>query len=168
MTSPLPAGGTAKAQRRDAFSRFLLLHSTIDQRRLPVQRSVRPFLNSGIALAAAGAVALAPITTSAAAWQSVALPHISTSQIHLTAVIAPADVDALVANLNAAMNSASAAATVLVYSAGDTLTSALDTAATLTGTMWDNLIAPQQPAQPSRRCSSPSKSHRLADLSSSP
>ncbi len=106
-----------------------------------MQRSVRPFLNSGIALAAAGAVALAPIIAPPTARHPVALPHVSTSQIHLAAAIAPADVDALVANLNAAMNSASATATVLVDSAGDTLTSALDTAARLTGTMWDNLIA---------------------------
>ncbi|WP_141564248.1 hypothetical protein [Mycolicibacterium palauense] len=61
--------------------------------------------------------------------------------MELTAAINPADVTALIDNLNAALQSASTTVTGLVATPGQTLASALGSAATLNDTLWDGLIA---------------------------
>ena len=67
----------------------------------------RPRINPGIALGVAGAVAFAPLLAGAPVHPAtLSIPHISAPAITLSAVINPADIDALIANLNGALDSA--------------------------------------------------------------
>ena len=68
------------------------------------------------------------------------LPQVSAPRLELTAAINPADVTALINNLNAALQSASTTVTGLVGTPGQTLANALGSAATLNDSLWDGLI----------------------------
>ncbi|RAV12325.1 hypothetical protein DQP55_11905 [Mycolicibacterium sp. GF69] len=68
------------------------------------------------------------------------LPQVSVPRLELTAAINPADVTALINNLNAALQSASTTVTGLVGAPGQTLANALGSAATLNDSLWDGLI----------------------------
>lgn len=103
--------------------------------------SVRSYLNAGIAFTAASTIALTPLITPPGAHQQLALPHVSASQIELAAAINPADIAALVANLNAAMSSVTSTVTSVVDASGNTLAGALNTAARLNSSLWDGLIS---------------------------
>jgi hypothetical protein len=105
-----------------------------------VELSIRSYLNAGIAVTAATAVALSPVVVSPAGPRHLDLPHVSVAQIDLAAVINPADIAALVANLNAAMGSVSSTVTSVVATSGQTLAGALNAAAGLNNTVWDGLI----------------------------
>ncbi len=103
--------------------------------------SVRSYLNAGIALTAASAIALTPVVISPSGGPlHLPTPYISTSEVHLAAAISPADVAALVSNLDAAMGSVTATVSALVDGSGQTLTDALRTAAGLNDNLWDGLI----------------------------
>lgn len=106
-----------------------------------VELSARPYLKLGIAATMAGAIALSPIVIAEQhQLASPAIPHVTVSQMHLAAAITPADIAALVANLNDAMAAAGSTVTSVIDSAGHTLTGALTTAAGLNETVWDGLI----------------------------
>lgn len=106
-----------------------------------VELSARPYLKLGIAATMAGAIALSPIVIAEQhQLASPAIPHVTVSQMHLTAAITPADVAALVANLNDAMAAAGSTVNSVIDSTGHTLTGALTTAAGLNDTVWDGLI----------------------------
>ncbi len=102
--------------------------------------SARSYLTAGMALTTASAIAFTPLVTPHPAPRDIALPHISTSTIQLTALITPADIEALINNLNTAANSVSSTATSLVGVPGQTLIGALNSAVALNNTLWDGLI----------------------------
>ena len=102
--------------------------------------SVRSYLTAGVALTAASAIALTPVVVSPGGVHSLPVPHVSASQVHLTAAINPADVAALVGNLNAAMGSVTSTVSSLVDASGQSLADALNSAAGLNNTLWDGLI----------------------------
>lgn len=102
----------------------------------------RPRLNPGIALGVAGAVAFAPLLAGAPVHPAtISRPHISAPAVTLTAVINPADIDALIANLNGALDSAGSTVAGIVGIPGQTLASALNTAAGLNNSLWDQLTS---------------------------
>ena len=99
----------------------------------------RPYLTAGVALTTATAIAFAPVMAPTPA-PSLELPRFSTSEVHLTALINPADVAALVANLNAAMSGVGATVTSVVANGGQTLTGALSSAVAVNDNVWNGLI----------------------------
>lgn len=102
----------------------------------------RPRINPGIALGVAGAVAFAPLLAGAPVHPAtISLPHISAPAVTLSAVINPADIDALIANLNGALDSAGSTVAGIVGIPGQTLASALNTAAGLNNSLWDQLTS---------------------------
>ncbi|MBU8821465.1 MULTISPECIES: hypothetical protein [Mycolicibacterium] len=103
--------------------------------------SARSYLTAGMALTTASAIAFTPLVSPHASPHGIALPHISTSTVQLTALITPADIGALINNLNTAANSVSSTATSLVGVPGQTLVGALNSAVALSNTLWDGLIA---------------------------
>lgn len=105
-----------------------------------MELSARSYLNAGIALTAASAIALTPVVVSPNSPLHLPVPHISASQVQLAAAINPADVAALVSNLNAAMGSVTSTVSSLVSNSGQTLAGALNSAAGLNNTLWDGLI----------------------------
>lgn len=104
-----------------------------------MELSVRPYMNAGIALTAAGAIALTPVAVSPER-TSFSVPHASAAEIQLAATVTPADVAALVANLDTAMAAATSTIGSLVDAPSHTLSSALQSAAGLNNTVWDGLI----------------------------
>lgn len=70
------------------------------------------------------------------------VPYASVSEIHLAAAIWPADVAALVANLDAVIGSITATVTSMVDASVTPLTGALTSAAALNDNLWDGLIRP--------------------------
>lgn len=105
-----------------------------------MELSVRSYLNVGIALTAASAIALAPVAVSPSAQPHISLPRVTAAEIHLAAAINPADVAALVANLSTAMGSVTSTVTGVLDGSTHTLSSALHTAAGLNANLWDGLI----------------------------
>ncbi len=105
-----------------------------------MELSARSYLTAGIALTAASAIALTPVVVSPNSAFQLPVPHIAASQVQLAAAINPADVAALVSNLNAAMGSVTSTVSSLVDSSGQTLAGALNSAAGLNNTLWDGLI----------------------------
>ena len=104
--------------------------------------TARPRINPGIALGVAGAVAFAPLLAGAPVHPStISLPHISTPAITLSAVVNPADIDALIANLNGALDSAGSTVAGVVGIPGQTLASVLNTAAGLNNSLWSQLTS---------------------------
>lgn len=102
----------------------------------------RPRINPGIALGVAGAVAFAPLLAGAPVHPAtISIPHISAPAITLSAVINPADIDALIANLNGALDSAGSTVAGIVGIPGQTLASALNTAAGLNNSLWSQLTS---------------------------
>lgn len=105
-----------------------------------MELSVRSYLNAGIALTAASAIALAPVAVSPSAQPHISLPRVTAAEIHLAAAINPADVAALVTNLSTAMGSVTSTVTGVLDGSTHTLSSALHTAAGLNANLWDGLI----------------------------
>lgn len=104
--------------------------------------TARPRINPGIALGVAGAVAFAPLLAGAPVHPAtISLPHISTPAITLSAVVNPADIDALIANLNGALDSAGSTVAGVVGIPGQTLASVLNTAAGLNNSLWSQLTS---------------------------
>ncbi|MDX1886825.1 hypothetical protein [Mycolicibacterium sp. 120270] len=94
-----------------------------------------------MALTAAGAIALTPLTIPSTAPANIAVPHAAAPPtIELAAAISPADIKALINNLNSAMNAVSATVTTAIGAPGQTLADALNSAVTLNTTLWDTLI----------------------------
>lgn len=106
-----------------------------------MELSVRPYVNASIAATLAGAIALSPIVVTDHRVPTPVVPRVTISQMHLAAAISPADVAALVANVQAAMGATADTVTSVVDAAGNTLTGTLHTAAGLSDTVWDGLIA---------------------------
>lgn len=104
--------------------------------------TARPRINPGIALGVAGAVAFAPLLAGAPVHPAtISLPHISTPAITLSAVVNPADIDTLIANLNGALDSAGSTVADVVGIPGQTLASVLNTAAGLNNSLWSQLTS---------------------------
>lgn len=103
--------------------------------------SARSYLTAGMALTTASATAFATLISPQSVPHSLELPRISTSTIELKALITPADIAALINNLNIAVSSVSSTATSLVGVPGQTLAGALNSAAALNNTLWNGLIA---------------------------
>lgn len=94
-----------------------------------------------LALTTAAALTLTPLVLPPPTTPlHLSLPHVSAPRLELTAAINPADVTALINNLNAALQSASTTVTGLVGTPGQTLANALGSAATLNDSLWDGLI----------------------------
>lgn len=94
-----------------------------------------------LALTTAAALTLTPLVLPPSTTPlHLSLPQVSAPRLELTAAINPADVTALINNLNAALQSASITVTGLVGAPGQTLANALDSAATLNNSLWDGLI----------------------------
>lgn len=106
-----------------------------------MELSVRPYVNASIAATLAGAIAFSPIVVTDHRVPAPVVPRVTISQMHLAAAISPADVAALVANVQAAMGATADTVTSVVDAAGNTLTGTLHTAAGLSDTVWDGLIA---------------------------
>lgn len=104
-----------------------------------MELSARSYLTAGVALTAATAIAFTPVLAPTSA-PTLELPRVSVSEVHLAAVINPADVEALVANLHAAMSGVGATVTSLVANADQTLTGALNSAVAVNDNVWDGLI----------------------------
>lgn len=68
-----------------------------------MELSTRPYLNAGMALTTATAIAFAPMALHNPPALHLPMPHITVPDIALTSKITSADVKALVANLDAAM-----------------------------------------------------------------
>ncbi|KKF03834.1 hypothetical protein [Mycolicibacterium obuense] len=94
-----------------------------------------------LALTTAAALTLTPLVLPPPTTpMHLSLPQVSAPRLELIAAINPADVTALINNLNAALQSASTTVTGLVGTPGQTLANALDSAATLNNSLWDGLI----------------------------
>lgn len=94
-----------------------------------------------LALTTAAALTLTPLVLPPPTTPlHLSLPQVSAPRLELTAAINPADVTALINNLNAALQSASTTVTGLVGAPGQTLANALGSAATLNDSLWDGLI----------------------------
>lgn len=94
-----------------------------------------------LALTTAAALTLTPLVLPPPTTPlHLSLPQVSAPRLELTAAINPADVTALINNLNAALESASTTVTGLVGAPGQTLANALGSAATLNDSLWDGLI----------------------------
>ncbi|MAS07764.1 MAG: hypothetical protein CL534_24180 [Ahrensia sp.] len=94
-----------------------------------------------LALTTAAALTLTPLVLPPPTTPlHLSLPQVSAPRLELTAAITPADVTALINNLNAALQSASTTVTGLVGTPGQTLANALGSAATLNDSLWDGLI----------------------------
>lgn len=94
-----------------------------------------------LALTTAAALTLTPLVLPPPTTPlHLSLPQVSAPRLELTAAINPADVTALINNLNAALQSASSTVTGLVGAPGQTLANALGSAATLNDSLWDGLI----------------------------
>lgn len=107
-----------------------------------LEPSPAPRINPGIALGVAGAVAFAPLLAGAPVHPAtLSIPHISAPAITLSAVINPADIDALIANLNGALDSAGSTVAGIVGMPGQTLASVLSTAAGLNNSLWSQLAS---------------------------
>lgn len=104
-----------------------------------MELSARSYLTAGVALTTAAAIAFTPVLPPTSA-PTLELPRVSVSEVHLAAVINPADVEALVANLHAAMSGVGATVTSLVANADQTLTGALNSAVAVNDNVWDGLI----------------------------
>lgn len=102
--------------------------------------TARSAMPTGLALTTAVSLAFTPLMLPAPAMRDIAVPNITAPRLQLAAAINPADVDALVANLNAALNSASGTVTNLVGAPGQTLSGALNSAVSLNDTLWAGLI----------------------------
>ena len=102
--------------------------------------TARSAMPTGLALTTAVSLAFTPLMLPAPAMRDIALPNITAPRLQLAAAINPADVDALVANLNAALNSASGTVTNLVGAPGQTVSGALNSAVSLNDTLWAGLI----------------------------
>lgn len=102
--------------------------------------TARSAMPTGLALTTAVSLAFTPLMLPAPAMRDIAVPNITAPRLQLAAAINPADVDALVANLNAALNSASNTVTNLVGVPGQTLSGALNSAVSLNDTLWAGLI----------------------------
>ena len=102
--------------------------------------SARSYFTAGIALTAATAIALTPVVVSPGNGHHLPVPYVSVSEIQLAAAINPADVAALVGNLNATMGSVTSTVSSLVDGSGQTLAEALNSAAGLNNSLWDGLI----------------------------
>lgn len=102
--------------------------------------SARSYFTAGIALTAATAIALTPVVAAPGGADHLPVPYVSASEIQLAAAINPADVAALVVNLNAAMGSVTSTVSSLVDGSGQTLAEALTSAAGLNNSLWDGLI----------------------------
>jgi hypothetical protein len=95
-----------------------------------------------LALTTAAAITFTPLVAPLpTAPLNLTLPQISAPRMELTAAINPADVTALINNLQSALQSASTTVTGLVATPGQTLADALGSAATLSNSLWDGLIA---------------------------
>lgn len=93
-------------------------------------------VKSALALTAASVIALTPIQASHAVPQHLSLPAMSIPTVQMTAVVSQRDIDALVSNLRASLDGASATVTALVGVPGQTLQSALVTAISLNDSLW--------------------------------
>jgi len=117
-------------------------------RRVPHPRRAAAVLTASpvktaVALTAAGAIALAPLQAPGVLPGHVtvpALPTITVPHVQLTALVSPADVKALVDNLNAALAVVPTTVSSVVGLPGQTLGSALGIASGVSGSMWDSLI----------------------------
>lgn len=101
----------------------------------------RSYLTTTMALTAAGAIALTPLTIPSTEPANIAVPHAAAPPtIELAAAISPSDIKTLINNLNSAMNSVSTTVTTAIGAPGQTLADALNSAVTLNTTLWDTLI----------------------------
>lgn len=106
-----------------------------------MELSTRSYFNAGLAFTTATTIAFTPSVLYAAPPLHVSLPHISTAPLTLTAQVTSADVQALVANLEATMSSASETVTSLAGLPGQTIAQALNSAASLNDDLWNQLIS---------------------------
>lgn len=106
-----------------------------------MELSTRPYLNAGMALTTATAIALAPLTLHNPPALHLPMPHITVPDIALTSTITSADVKALVANLDAAMGAATDTVTNLAGVPGQTVVQALTTAVSLNDNLWNGLVS---------------------------
>lgn len=100
--------------------------------------SMRSYLTAGVAVTAVGAIAFAPLSVATHPARSTDHPHMSTTNVDLTAITS-ADIDTLVANLNTAVNSVSSTITPLAAAPGQTLAGALNSAVAVNKNLWDAL-----------------------------
>lgn len=106
-----------------------------------MELSVHPYVKAGIAATMASAIALTPVVvTNSQHLPLPTVPHVTVSEMHLAAVISPADIAALVHNLDAALSAAGDTVTSVVDTAGNTLAGALHTAVKVSDNVWDQLI----------------------------
>jgi len=106
-----------------------------------MELSTRPYLNAGMALTTATALAFAPMALHNPQALHLPVPHITVPDIALTSKITSADVKALVANLDAAMEAATDTVTSLAGVPGQTVVQALATAVSLNDNLWNGLIS---------------------------
>lgn len=103
--------------------------------------TARSAMPAGLALTTAAALAFTPLMVPAPPLRDITVPSITVPRLQLAAAINPADVTALVDNLNAALNSASTTVNNLVDVPGQTLSDALGSAVSVNNSLWDGLIA---------------------------
>lgn len=106
-----------------------------------VDISARSYLSAGMALTAASAIAFTPLVVPDAASPAVTVPHIAAPRIDLAAVVTPAEITALVNNLDVVSGSAAGTVASLAAVRGQTLVGALNSAAAVNNALWDGLIA---------------------------
>ncbi len=102
--------------------------------------TARPYLNAGLAMSSAAMIAFTPLVAGNAGAPPLPTPHVSTSQVHLSALITQADVDALVANLSTVLHSVDSTLTSVAAVPGTTVQGALNTAVALNDSFWSGLI----------------------------
>lgn len=103
--------------------------------------SARSYFTTGIAFTAASAIALTPLVVIPAEGRTVAVPSMSTTDVRLTAVINPADVDNLIAALRAGLADVNAGIESVEAFTADTLADVLTRTQELNTGLWTRLVA---------------------------
>ncbi len=109
-------------------------------RKAIMEITTRPYLNAGLAMSSAALIAFTPLVAGGGVAAPIHSPHFATTNVHLSALITQADVDALVANLGSVLHSVDSTLTAVAAAPGTTVQDALNTAAALSNSFWSGLI----------------------------
>ncbi|MFL0286799.1 hypothetical protein ACJH6J_20335 [Mycobacterium sp. SMC-18] len=102
--------------------------------------TTRPYLNAGLAMSSAVLIAVTPLTAANGVTPLIHTPHVAATNVHLSALVTQADVDALVANLDTVLHSVDSTLASVASVPGTTVQDALNTAAALNNSFWTGLI----------------------------
>lgn len=146
---PLPMARPGAASKTDAPRLLSRLRHAVNApnplypnviRKAIMEITTRPYLNAGLAMSSAAMIAFTPLVAGGGVAAPIHTPHIAATNVHLTALITQADVDALVANLGTVLHSIDSTVAAAAAVPGTTVHDALNAAAALNNSFWSGLI----------------------------